>query len=764
MATRTFSVDTKLFRELGELLVGRDSTALVELIKNAYDADATLVRVHAEGLRQKIGGKIVVTDNGSGMDDQAFSKGFLRIASRSKVEGVVRSPYFKRRFTGEKGVGRLAAHKLARMLTVVSRVWDGGQRDALDGFPCRKGLTASIDWDAIEAAETFDQIESKGAISVEPLKDIGRNNRAGTVLTLTNLRRVWTDRDLTSFFEEVATLVPPLDLSEPIPNNFVAAPHLFETPLVRDQRQPGSFELHFSGDLKLQEADNLALRNTAHWLIEVVGSKRDRTVQVSVAPTNLFRKRFPRAEGFFLTKVADKDLAIDFQARIFQRGGRSWPVASRGVRVYYEGFRVLPYGDTSNDWLGLDRDYRSRSASELGRLQDYAKLNSGLPKGDDGEGMVLQGTNAFFGAVFLTREGASDLQMLVNREGFLPSQKLDFIADMVRLGTDLHVRLQRAATTVPPITSPKDPQKQAEALEGDPNKAPTAIVAREAGRLAASALEQARVMLSAGDVTAATASLDLVERQMATTADLVDGIASEATIFRVMASLGLEQAAFVHEVNSLALVAETIAKSLDELSESLPVRQGRLLKRITRDVCELKERLRRNIIFLTDVVGIEGRRRRSRSSIRSSAERVLGFLRSTADDRQLSIENRIGEKVMSPPVFPAELTAIFSNLLSNAVKFSNRNGRIRLEGDALDGGGAWFSVQNSGTAVDLRTAERWFQAFQSTTGEVDARLGHGMGLGLTITRSLVSEYGGTIRFISPSAGFATAIRVELPGR
>ena len=764
MASGTFTVDTKLFRELGELLVGRDSTALVELIKNAYDADATLVRVHADGLRQASGGKIIVTDNGSGMDGQAFSKGFLRIASRSKVEGVVRSPYFKRRFTGEKGVGRLAAHKLARMLTVVSRVWDGGSRDTLDSFPCRAGLKASIDWDAIEAAETFDQIESKGAISVESIKGVECNDRAGTTLTLTKLRRVWTDRDLTSFFEEVATLVPPPDLAEPIPKDFVDDLHLFETPLVRDQRQPGNFVLNFSGDLKLQDADSLALRRTAHWLIEVVGVKRDRTVQISVVPTSLFKKRYPLAEGFILTRVADKDLAIDFQARIFQRGGRSWPVASRGVRVYYEGFRVLPYGDTSNDWLGLDRDYRSRSANELGRLQDYAKMNPGLPKGDEGEGMVLQGTNAFFGAVFLTREGASDLQMLVNREGFLPSRKLDFIADMVRLGTDLHVRLQRAATTAVHVTSPKDPRRQAEAVEGDPNKAPTAIVAREVGRMAASTLQQARVMLSNGDVTAAAASLEFIERQMRAAAELVDEMASEATIFRVMASLGLEQAAFVHEVNSLALVAEAIAKSLDDLSERLPAGQGRLLKPIARDVGELKERLRRNIVFLTEVVGVEGRRRRSRSSIRSSAEKVLGFLMSATEDRQLTIEDRIGEKVMSPPVFPAELTAILSNLLSNAVKFSDRNGRIRLEGGNLDNGGTWFSVQNSGTPIDLRTAERWFQAFQSTTAEVDARLGHGMGLGLTITRSLVSEYGGTIRFVAPSARFATAVRVELPGR
>ena len=45
-----FTVDTKLFRELGELLVGRDSTALVELIKNSYDADATKVSIIGQNL------------------------------------------------------------------------------------------------------------------------------------------------------------------------------------------------------------------------------------------------------------------------------------------------------------------------------------------------------------------------------------------------------------------------------------------------------------------------------------------------------------------------------------------------------------------------------------------------------------------------------------------------------------------------------------------------------------------------------------------
>ncbi|UCI07213.1 ATP-binding protein [Mesorhizobium sp. B1-1-8] len=77
-----FSVDTKLFRELGELLVGRESTALTELIKNAYDADATEVTILGRGIAEAGEGSIIVMDNGIGMSEAEFSRGFLRIAGR----------------------------------------------------------------------------------------------------------------------------------------------------------------------------------------------------------------------------------------------------------------------------------------------------------------------------------------------------------------------------------------------------------------------------------------------------------------------------------------------------------------------------------------------------------------------------------------------------------------------------------------------------------------------------------------------------------
>src|SRR6185436_20954607 len=118
-----FSVDTHLFRELGELLVGRESTALIELVKNAYDADATEVTVFGKNIGDPKHGEIRISDNGVGMNPDTFQRGFLRVAARLKTDGDRKSERYQRRFTGAKGVGRLAAHKLAEKIVIQSIPW-----------------------------------------------------------------------------------------------------------------------------------------------------------------------------------------------------------------------------------------------------------------------------------------------------------------------------------------------------------------------------------------------------------------------------------------------------------------------------------------------------------------------------------------------------------------------------------------------------------------------------------------------------------------
>src|SRR5271155_4777107 len=90
-----FQAEGRLLQELGLRLVAKPEVALVELIKNAYDADSPMCMVRLEN-----GGKtLVVTDEGHGMTIADFKTKWMRIATSSKLAGE-RSPKYRRPLTG----------------------------------------------------------------------------------------------------------------------------------------------------------------------------------------------------------------------------------------------------------------------------------------------------------------------------------------------------------------------------------------------------------------------------------------------------------------------------------------------------------------------------------------------------------------------------------------------------------------------------------------------------------------------------------------
>ena len=757
----SFTVDTKLFRELGEHLVGRESTALVELIKNAYDADATRVDIFGQFLDNDEKGVLIVRDNGTGMSVQEFTDGFLRIAGRTKTGVDRRSRWFRRRFTGEKGIGRLAAHKLARAVEIETWRWDGKPWQEVIAFQSSEGVKASIDWDAIEELQSLADVESSNAVIVKKL-EARTARQAGTQLLLNGLRRRWTEGDRRRFFNEVATLTPPTALIDSLPLEIVRSPLIFAVPKIRDGQNASEFSVNFEGELRLLESDLPATPQNASWIIEYDCDSTRRRLRISIQPTKKTIENFAVAEGFSIDrKLASDEPSVSFQARVFQQDNAAWPMAFRGVRVYYEGFRVLPYGDLRDDWLELDRDYRSRGRGELGRLRRFSQWD--LPAGHEQESLIQQGNNAFFGGIFLTKEGASDLEMLINREGFLPSPSFNFITDMLRLGIDLQVRLRYAVTSeVKRARRDISEKHRRTAARTDDNQAPSAFLVTDLQKDALTSLRAARAAISGGQVKEATERLKAAERTILAASELTDEAASEATMYRVLASIGLEHAAFIHEVNSLALAAQAIAETINKLGrQTVSANIRKRFKQLEEQTTSLRERLRRNAVYLTDVTGIEGRRRRSRQRLKERFEVAAAFFESALAKRRIKLDNKIPHQVRTPPMFPAELTAIFSNLLSNAVKFAGQRGTIRV-GASEDEETVTFRVENTGTVVQLGESKKWFEPFRSSTTDVDESLGQGMGLGLTITRSLLDEYGAEINFVQPSDGFATAIEVGLP--
>ncbi|WP_229076065.1 sensor histidine kinase [Actinoplanes sp. DH11] len=787
-----FSVDTHLFRELGELLVGRDSTALMELIKNAYDADATEVVVRGEDLRSPTGA-IIVRDDGIGMTPEIFRGAFLRIAGRYKEKGSKLSPVYGRSYTGAKGVGRLSAHKLARRLNIHSVPRElGHEKSDL------RGVDATIDWQSVEDDyETLEDARQGLRVDIFP---VGPEQAWGTQLILDGLRQQWTSRALTTFVSQISSCIPPSELTSTPPPSLFASQALLGDMVVSSRRpdDPG-FTIKFEGDLDAGEDLWPQLLEQTDWLVEIVASPEG--VLFNIQPSRSQAKDVNVDQNYQLRRDhPDPNNGPFFSARIYARVGpvrgigtrtsslKRFARTSRGVRVYVEGFRVLPYGDLGDDWLNLDRDYARRQREfEIELDDDSTRLLGPVEK----ETFFTQGNDQYVGAVFMTTAGASSLRPVVNREGFVQDAAFEVLRELVRNGVDLLTRVRasytrsenvrklqmlRSGITSDEAPAPAQPAETAGGQEKDrgeiaasrptdaDSETPTAAIDNLSLPISVTRREIKNLREQLGVESGASPRLEIIERAIDYIEEAQRGDEGRATL-QILAGVGLQLAAFVHDINGILGLAQSIRILAQAAQhEEKPTQQKKLLRDLENATEELVQSLSRQSSYLVEVVGPDARRRRRRIPYPQIVEPSLRLLTSTLAARRIEVIRDVDQNARTPPMFPAEITIILTNILTNAVKASSEKGRILVHASSDLDGGLVLRVENTGSRVDLKNSERWFRPFESTTTEVDIVLGQGMGMGLPIVRRLVSEYNGSARFVAPSPEYDSAVEVRVPGR
>lgn len=763
-----FTVDTHLFRELGELLVGRDSTALVELIKNSYDADARHVTVHGENLDKPGLGKIVIADDGSGMTKGQFEAGFLRIASRLKDQGERRSDHYGRRFTGAKGVGRLAAHKLARRLALESVSRDEDE----------KAVSATIDWDKIEAEETLEAAGQTDAVVVQN-REREDSEKHSTTIELTKLRRKWTPSERTRLFWEVGSFRPPAVLTQPTDAICDEKPILHEIEVSDVQKPDGGrvdpgFTVDLTGDFAAGEDYWQMIADAANWIVEIDAKQESSKVRFNILPTKRCQRELREAgleepkRQIFTLDHPDPSEGPFFQARILVREGtlkksaeqKGWVGQQGGVRVYMEGFRVLPYGEPSDDWLEIDSDYTRRD-----RTLRFLDVFDEDPN-DEKEGLLQVRKLNYFGGVFMTQAKAGGLRMLVNREGFVPDASYDRVKKLVRVGIDLSVR-RRAAVRLP-LREERREERETSAMEkGSVNKQKELKEAvEEAVSRAAKLATEARSVAATGDVKKASALIESAAKEFREGSEISDRLLTERSIMRILSGVGLQMASFVHEINGLLGMAGAIERACERLQsdQSLTRDARKAVGGVRKSIGDLRRVVERQASYLTDITAPDSRRRRARLRIRDRFEAAIRLVSPAIERRKITVEQEIDEEIKTPPMFPAEMTVVFSNLLTNAVKAAGHEGEIFASAVRSGSGEVVFRIENTGVEVKLSEGERWFRPFETTTAKTDPVLGQGMGMGLPITRNMLEEYGATIGFVKPSRRrFATAVEIRFPG-
>ncbi|MBR0073524.1 MAG: ATP-binding protein, partial [Bacteroidales bacterium] len=190
-----FKITPRIIAHLGEDLIKNESIAVLELVKNSYDAYASKCDVYFEEKKGKIV-SIQISDNGCGMNADIIKEVWLVIGTDNKKkilqqEGLTRYPL------GEKGIGRLGVHKLGRKITLISKSKDNYE------------VELKIDWEKLETAKSIDSFPVEINQNLIPLHF--SENETGTKIVIESLKSEWDRRQLREIYRNIMSLHSPFE-------------------------------------------------------------------------------------------------------------------------------------------------------------------------------------------------------------------------------------------------------------------------------------------------------------------------------------------------------------------------------------------------------------------------------------------------------------------------------------------------------------------------------------------------------------------------
>lgn len=198
-----FKVSSALKNIIGSDLISNDFIAIFELVKNSYDAHATKVEITFEDIYTK-NAKIIIKDNGKGMNYEDLINKWLFVAYSAKKDGTEEDSYnyrdkikIKRAYAGAKGIGRFSCDRLGRELYL----------ETIKDEHNSKVETLLTEWDKFEGnlKEEFVNI----SVVHETIQKSNFNLQKGTVLEISNLKSEWNRHKFIELKDALAKLINP---------------------------------------------------------------------------------------------------------------------------------------------------------------------------------------------------------------------------------------------------------------------------------------------------------------------------------------------------------------------------------------------------------------------------------------------------------------------------------------------------------------------------------------------------------------------------
>lgn len=371
----------RLIRTIGDRLISGPEAAIIELVKNAYDADSPKVYLKIEPKTEERPGLIVVADSGCGMTYENIINNWLEPATDIKSINKI-SPSGKRNVLGAKGVGRFASASLGKKTTITSiaKVGDMYEKSIF-----------SIDWDQFLSAKYLDDID------LEVVSEyIEGTAETGVTIVIEELSTVWDEKKLQKLIKELRRLAKPnyedefsihlnLDMftkSLPAPYNFNGLDLLKSKnrDIFSEQQQTdyskilpyaantesdyllkGRFDPqgNFSGEFSIIRGDNVSQKISVGAPKLGSGELECGAIDIDLRICDLEKESIEKLFSRMGLKYEDWGL----------RKAREFIAENTGIAIYRSGFRIRPYGEPDNDWLQLEKRRVQQPSKKIGHGQ-----------------------------------------------------------------------------------------------------------------------------------------------------------------------------------------------------------------------------------------------------------------------------------------------------------------------------------------------------------------------------------------------------------
>ena len=769
MAEIPFTVSARTARLIGQENFANAGGAIIELIKNSYDADSLIGIVIIDPLDDQI----LIIDGGTGMTEEKIRSHWMIIGTDDKLDDPLSSD--SRIKTGAKGIGRFAIDRLGSKCDMFTKPvhnskvllwsvnWEEFNKKAAVISDIKAKLNYTEHLSIIELAKEF-LLEYKIDDSI--LENWEEDK--GTILKITNLRDDWHQKSITNLYSNLELLVPPKIVSKfdihlfsaLNPDDFGKVESTvcddYDYKLVAANAEDGKINIKvFRNELNTDE-------------LETIGFFASDIVQNSseIYGKDIFDKGFFEINttlsslipGF---KDVDNNLskigAFDFEFYFMKRGGGQekeeikkypyknvnyrdrvkWLNEFGGVKLFRDYFRVRPYGEVKSnsfDWLDLGKR----------ALQNPTVTRPGYK-------VRPQQT---YGIVNISRIHNISFEDKSSREGIQENDAFTLFKNILIeiIGVFENDRNQVMMS----LKKMFDENNKKEKAKEDARK--KAKEKKEAGNNST----------SNGDDTDT-----FVEGVLAFEEENED-LKDEQKLLRVLASAGMIVTSFAHELKNMSdsllprtsdlkLILSNLidAEKLKEMPEELnPII-------LIGDIQDQDRKLKHWLDFSLGAVKKDKRTYRNIDLVEylKKFERLWNSIL-TKKKIEFSIERGVFTEVFFKG-HEIDLDSIFNNLIANSVDAFNRPDatsirkiQFRFEYDIKTGINVVYEDSGPGLDEDIVDPNRIFLPFVSTKRDDHTGEQIGTGLGMWITKSVIDDYNGSIKLTKVRPGFK--VNIKLP--